>query len=140
MNSFPFNSLRISKILGYRSPPPRVQKMSESAGTRPPRVGENNNNNNNNNNGNGNQSPRVNTITTTTALDRLQNRLKTKSVHNSERSRPVRTNLVRKLQTITEETLPFTTGTIITKSFKENKTFKSNTLNGKITSYDREIQ
>jgi hypothetical protein len=41
---------------------------------------------------------------------------------------------VRKLQTITEETLPFTTGTII------KKPFKSNTLNGKITSYDKERQ
>jgi hypothetical protein len=41
---------------------------------------------------------------------------------------------VRKLKTITEETLPFTTGTIIKKSFK------SNTLNGKITSYDKERQ
>jgi hypothetical protein len=114
------------------APSPRVLETDEAA----PRVGENNNNNNNNNN-NGNQSSRVNTITTTTtttALDRWQNRLKTKSVHNSERSRPVRTNLVRKLQSITEEALPFTTGTIIEKSFKKNRS----TLNG--TSYDKERQ
>jgi hypothetical protein len=72
------------------APSPRVLETAGAA----PRVGENNNNNNNNN---GNQSPRENTITTTmTALDQLQNRLKTKSVHNSERSRPVWTNLVQK--------------------------------------------
>jgi hypothetical protein len=39
---------------------------------------------------------------------------------------------VRKLQSITEETLLFTTGTTIRKAFKKG------TLNGKITSYDKE--
>jgi hypothetical protein len=41
------------------------------------------------------------------------------------------------MRTILEEKLPHTVGTIIRKSFKKNKKFK-NTLNGKITSYDKE--
>jgi hypothetical protein len=39
---------------------------------------------------------------------------------------------VRKLQSITEENLPHTTGTTIRKSFKKG------TLDGKITPYDNE--
>jgi hypothetical protein len=107
------------------APSPRVLKTDTSA----PRVYENNHNNSN-------QPPRVikttTTTTTTTALDQLRNRLRIKSVHDSGGSRPVRTNLVRKLKSITEENLPFTTGTTIRKSFKKG------TLNGKIASYDKE--
>jgi hypothetical protein len=110
------------------APSPRVLETAVAA----PRVGENNNNNNNKNN-NGNQAPRVVITTTTTALDRLRNRLKTKSAQNNDRSRQVRTNSVRnQLQPILEETLPLTVGTTI------RKTFKKNTLNGKITAYDEE--
>jgi hypothetical protein len=116
------------------APSPRVLETDTSA----PSVDENNNNNSN-------QSPRVvnTTTTTTTTVDRLRNRLRTnpvrnqsqnelatKSVRNSGRSRQVRTNAVR-LQSITEENLPHTTGTTIRKSFKKG------TLNGKITSYDK---
>jgi hypothetical protein len=96
------------------APSPRMLETDTST----PRVDENNSN----------QPPRV-VETTTTAINRLRNRLRTKSVHNSGGSRPVRTNLVRKLQSITEETLPFTTGTTVRKSFKKG------TLNGRITSY-----
>jgi hypothetical protein len=39
---------------------------------------------------------------------------------------------VQKLQPITEENLPHTVGTTIRKAFKKG------TLNGKITSYDKE--
>jgi hypothetical protein len=112
------------------APSPRVLETAVSA----PRVGENNNNNNNNNS---NQSPRV---TATTALDRLQNRLATKSAPNKNQSRQGRTKSVRKLQSILEESLPLTIGTTIRKSFKKNKKFKKNTLNEKITSYDKERQ
>jgi hypothetical protein len=110
------------------APSPRVLETAVAA----PRVGENNNNNNSN------QSPRVVTTTTTTALDRLRNRLATKSALNNDRSRQLRTKSVR-MKTILEEKLPHTVGTIIRKSFKKNKKFK-NTLNGKITSYDKERQ
>jgi hypothetical protein len=105
------------------APSPRVLETAVAA----PRVDENNNNNNNNN---GNQSPRV--VTTTTALDRLRNRLATKSARNNDRSRQIRTKSVRKLATVTEEILPHTVGTTIRKIFKKG------TLNGKITSYDSE--
>jgi hypothetical protein len=93
------------------APSPRVLETDTSA----PRVDKNNHNN---------QPPRVIEKPTTTAIDRLRNRLNTKSAHNRGRSRLVRTNSVRKLKSITEETLPFTTGTIIRKSFKKG------TLNG----------
>jgi hypothetical protein len=76
------------------APSPRVLETDTSA----PRVDENNNNNNN-------QPPRV--VETTTAIDRLRNRLATKSVHNSERPRQTRTNSVQ-LQSIIEENLPHT--------------------------------
>jgi hypothetical protein len=87
------------------APSPRVLETDTSA----PRVDENNNS----------QPPRVvdTTITTTTALYQLRNKLRTKAVHSSERSRTVRTNSVRKLRSITEENVPFTTGTTIRKAF-----------------------
>jgi Ribonuclease G/E len=76
----------------------------------------------------------VTTTTTTTALDRLQNRLATKSVRNDDRSRRGRTKSEQnELQPILEETLPpHTVGTIIRKAFKKS------TLNEKITAYDEE--
>jgi hypothetical protein len=135
-------------------PSPRVLETATSA----PRVDENDNNITN-------QSPRVGNTTTTTAtaLDQLQNRLATKSVQNSARSRQLRTNSVQldqlrnnklatkpvqnsersrqvrtnsvKGQSITEEILPHTVGTTIV-----GKIFKKGTLNGKITSYDKDRQ
>jgi hypothetical protein len=82
--------------------------------------------------------------TTTTALDRLRNRVRTnpvrnqsqnevitKSVQHSAGSRQERTKSVR-LLSITEENLRHTTGTTIGKAFKKG------TLNGKITSHDKE--
>jgi hypothetical protein len=101
-------------------PSPRVLETDTSA----PRVDENNNS----------QPPRVvdTTITTTTALDQLRNRLGTKAVHNSGGSRSIRTDSVWRLRPITEENLPFATGTTIKKAFKKG------TLNGKISAYDKE--
>jgi hypothetical protein len=98
-----------------------------------PRVDENNNNNCSNSN----QSPRVattttTTTTTTTAIDQLRNRLNTNSARNNARSNQLRTNSVRLLQSITEEVLPHTINTKIRKKFKHG------TLNGIITSYDKE--
>jgi hypothetical protein len=61
------------------APSPRVLEPTIAA----PRVGENSNNNNNNSN----KSPRVAVPTTTTALDRLRNRLATKSVLTKNQSR-----------------------------------------------------
>jgi hypothetical protein len=90
------------------APSPWVSETDTSA----PRVDENNNNNNNNSN----QPPRVvDTKTTTTAIDRLRNRVRTnpvrnqsqnelttKSVQNSAGSRQEKTKSVQKLQSITE--------------------------------------
>ena len=69
------------------APSPRVLETAPAA----PRVGENNNNNN------GNQSPRVVVETTPlTALDRLRNRLATKSVQNSDWPSGIRTKTVQR--------------------------------------------
>jgi hypothetical protein len=107
-------------------PTPRVLEPATAA----PRVGQTINNNNNNNNCT--PSPRVVPPTTTmTALDRLRNRLATKTVRSNARSSTLRTNSVR-LKPIEEENLPHTIGTIIRKKFKKG------TLNGKISSYDKE--
>jgi hypothetical protein len=118
---------------------PQYRAITENPATTPrvletvaasPRVDENNNNNNSN----GNQSPRLattTTTTTTTSIDQLRNRLNTNSAHNNARSNQVRTNPVR-LQSITEEVLPHTINTKIRKKFKHG------TLNGIITSYDKE--
>ena len=70
------------------APSPTVLETAPAA----PRVGENNNNNNN-----GNQSPRVVVETTPfTALDRLRNRLATKSVQNSDWPSGIRTKTVQR--------------------------------------------
>jgi hypothetical protein len=68
-------------------PTPRVLEPAVTA----PRVGENNNNNRD-------HPPRVvipTTTTTTTAIDRVENRLETKSALKNARSRSVRTKSVR---------------------------------------------
>ena len=64
-------------------PTPRVLEPAVTA----PRVSENSNNNHN-------HPPRV-VIPTTTALDRVENRLETKSALKNARSRPLRTKSVR---------------------------------------------
>ena len=99
------------------APIPRVLETAVAA----PRVDAINNNNNHN------HSPRVAEITTD-RLQRLLNRLESKSVPNSERPSRIRTKLAR----IAEETLPHAIGTTIIKSFKKNQ------LNGIITSYDKD--
>jgi hypothetical protein len=68
----------------------------------------------------------------TTAWERLTNRLGTKSARNNARSSGIRTNSVRRLKPILEEKLTHPLGTIIQKKFKKG------TLNGKISSYDKE--
>jgi hypothetical protein len=70
--------------------------------------------------------------TTTTALDRLRNRLATKTIRNIARSSDRRTNSVRILKPILEERTTIPVGTTIRKKFKKG------TLNGKISSYDKE--
>jgi hypothetical protein len=143
-------------------PTPRVLEPAAAA----PRVGENNNNNNNSNNHN--HPPRVVIPTpTTTAIDRVENiletksalknarsrslrtksvrftlpttawerltaRLGTKSARNNARSGGQRTKSVRTLKPILEEKTTLSLGTIIRKKFKKG------TLNGKISSYDKE--
>jgi hypothetical protein len=93
-------------------PTPRVLEPATAA----PRVGQTINNNNNNN---CTPSPRVVPPTTTmTALDRLRNRLATKTVRSNARSSTLRTNSVR-LKPIEEENLPHTIGTIVRKSLKK---------------------
>jgi hypothetical protein len=52
-------------------------------------------------------------LRTNPVQNQSQNELATKSVRNSGQSRPVRTNSVRKLQSITEENLSHTDGTTI---------------------------
>jgi hypothetical protein len=106
-------------------PTPRVLEPAAAA----PRVGENNNNNNNNHD----HPPRVVIPTaTTTALDRLRNRLAAKTVRNIARSSNRRTNSVRMLKPILEEKTTIPLETIIRNKLKKG------TLNGKITSYDNE--
>jgi hypothetical protein len=126
------------------APIPRVLETAVAA----PRVDVNNNNNNN-----CNGSPRVAVASTPTTdrLERLRNRLTTKSVLNTERSSGKKTKTVRfqqnsegpsqlrtKLSRIAEEILPHTVGTKIRKSFKNNKSKKKNHLNGIISSYDND--
>ncbi|OEU07084.1 hypothetical protein FRACYDRAFT_251965 [Fragilariopsis cylindrus CCMP1102] len=119
------------------APTPRVLETAVAA----PRVDVNNNNN-------CNHSPRVAVTTTTTTTDRLQrvlNRLTTKSAPISERSSRKRTKSVRfpencegpsalrtKLSRIAEEIVPHTVGTRIRKSFKKTN------HNGIISSYDKD--
>jgi hypothetical protein len=129
------------------APTPRVLETAVAA----PRVDVNNNNNNNN----CNRSPRV-VNRPSTALDRLRNRLATKSVINREintksvRNSGINTKSVRfqpnsegpsqlrtKLSRIAEEILPHSIGTKIRRSFKNNNHIsKKNNLNGVISSYD----
>ena len=125
------------------APTPRVLETAVAA----PRVDVNNNNNYN-------HSPRVAVTTTTTTTDRLQrvlNRLTTKSAPISERSSRKRTKSVRfpencegpsalrtKLSQIAEEILPYTTGTKISKAFKKNHKTKNKHLNGIISSYNKD--
>jgi hypothetical protein len=68
----------------------------------------------------------------TTAWERLTARLGTKSARNNARSRGQRTKPVRTLKSILEEKTTLPLGSIIRKKFKKG------TLNGKITSYDKE--
>jgi hypothetical protein len=71
----------------------------------------------------------------TTAWERLTARLGTKAARNNARSSGLKTNSVRRLKPlkpILEEKLTHPLGTIIRKKFKKG------TLNGKISSYDKE--
>jgi hypothetical protein len=68
----------------------------------------------------------------TTAWERLTTRLGTKSARNNARPSGLRTNSVRTLKPILEEKTTIPVGTIIRKKFKKG------TLNGKISSYDKE--